>query len=71
MREGETLTGRRRYALRHHGFFNPRLVLVLQVERKFISTTSIGGYIDSEWVTNWRDASLEDLTVHDIVVDRQ
>lgn len=35
--------------------------LILQVEVTGIHTYSIGGHIDSEHVTEWRDAKVEDL----------
>lgn len=54
-------TGRRRY--RSQPRFLRKPVLVLQIEWKGIHTTSIGGHIDSEWITFWRDADVEDLAL--------
>lgn len=53
-------TGRTRYRV-HKSFFGAPMV-VLQIEWKGIHTYCVGGFIDSEWMTFWRDASIEDVT---------
>ena len=50
-----TPTGNRRFRLQVR--FGGRRELVLQIY-------DIGGMIDSEWVTFWRDARVEDLTLN-------
>lgn len=37
-------------------------VLVLQIEERFIHTYCVGGVVDSEHATRWRDAEITDLT---------
>jgi hypothetical protein len=37
--------------------------LVLQIEWRGIHTYSIGGFIDSEWIDFWRDATSADMTI--------
>ena len=59
-------TGRRRF--RHQTRWLSKPILVLQVEWKGIHTFSIGGHIDSEWITFWRDADVADLTTEDKLV---
>lgn len=68
MARDEELTGRRRHRVqqttRGWGYGRTtKTVLVLQVERKYLSSTYSGGSIDSEWLTDWRDARVSDLTV--------
>lgn len=55
----EKLTGRTRHRAQQRAFGPAKLVL--QVERSYICTSSTGGHIDSEAVTDWRDAQVEDL----------
>jgi len=57
----EKLTGNIRHRSKNQLFGSP--VLVLQVERTYIHTMSIGGQIDCETVTDYRDATVEDLSV--------
>lgn len=57
----ETLTGNIRHRSKDQLFGPP--ALVLQVERTYIHTTSIGGHIDCETMTDYRDATVEDLSV--------
>lgn len=40
-------------------------ILVLQIEEKGIVTNFFAGQVDSEWVTRWRDAGAEDLTIEE------
>ena len=56
----EKLTGRTRHRAQQRAFGPAKLVL--QVERSYIRTFSTGGHIDSEAVTDWRDATIEDMT---------
>lgn len=55
-----TPTGRTRHEVRRSW---RRTFLVLQIQERGIHTYCIGGYIDSDWVTRWRDATTSDLTV--------
>ena len=48
-------TGKRRY--RHE-----KDKIILQVEWKLLHTYWAAGMVDSEWVTVWRDATLEDIS---------
>lgn len=41
-----------------------RSLLVLQLEERGLESRYIGGYIDSEWRTRWRDANISDLTIN-------
>ena len=64
----ETLTGRRRHIVRSvvsgYWIFQRRTTfLVLQVERTYLATWWSAGTIDSDWITDWRDARVGDLTV--------
>lgn len=64
--ERETLTGRTRHRPgfeRTGGLFRRRgrRVLVLQVEFTGIHSYHNGHSVDSEWITSWRDARVEDL----------
>lgn len=56
----ERLTGRTRHRPMNRAFGPPKLVL--QVERTYLHDYCIGGHIDTETVTDWRDATVEDLT---------
>ncbi len=60
-RESEELTGRVRLRLDSSVRKLPKLVL--QVERKYLHTDNIGGQINTEWVRDWRDAVVGDLTI--------
>lgn len=55
------LTGRTRHRVKRTWF--GREYLVLQVEETGIRSYSLGGAIDCESYTEWRDATTEDLTV--------
>ena len=57
----EKLTGKQRY--RVHRTFLGREFIVLQVEVAGYYTTNIGGCIDTEEYTEYRDATLEDLSM--------
>lgn len=59
------LTGRTRY--RHHtsGLFFRKTVLVLQVEEKVTKSDFYAGFHDSWTINEWRDATINDLTVID------
>ena len=48
-----------RYRTQPRAFRAP--VLVLQVCERRMHTYCIGGYIDTDWVEEWRDARVEDL----------
>lgn len=56
----ETPTGRRRHRSHKPFFGSPKLVL--EMEFRVLRTYSIGGQIDSEYYTYWRDATVSDLT---------
>ena len=57
-----TLTGRKRYRHKSRLFGKP--VLVLQLEYTYVKHYDLGGsgYFDHETITQWRDATVEDLT---------
>ena len=38
--------------------------VILQIQREYLLTTSIGGTIDTEWHKDWRDAKLEDIPIN-------
>lgn len=54
------LTGRTRY--RSMRTVTRREVLVLQVEERGMRDEYVGGQVDSRPVTQWRDATVADLT---------
>jgi len=56
------LTGKRRYRIEKHWC---REYLVLEVEERGLHTYCVGGMIDTEYVTRWRDAKISDLTEHE------
>lgn len=37
--------------------------LVLQIQERGLHTSYIGGHVDTQWVTRWRDATSADLTI--------
>ena len=49
-------TGKHRYRTNWRG------QLVLQLQFEGLLTRYLGGKIDTQWATGWRDARLEDLT---------
>jgi len=60
----ETLTGKRRF---RKGFFG-KLILQVEVTAEFDTEICPGiGDIERREVTGYRDATIEDLTVHDNV----
>lgn len=54
-------TGRWRH--RTHRDWRGRETLVLQIEERGFHTSYIGGHIDTERVTRWRDATAGDVMV--------
>lgn len=54
-------TGRRRHRSQRRLF--GREELVLQIEWRGLHTYCIGGYVDSDWIKFWRDATSADLTL--------
>lgn len=52
------LTGNVRHRLSSFG-----KKLILQVEVEYMHTYSVGGHIDSELTSTWRDATVEDLAI--------
>lgn len=56
------LTGKTRHRARAQLFGKP--ALVLQVEYTYVRDYDLGGsgYFDHETITQWRDATVEDLT---------
>lgn len=52
------ITGRYRYRADKEGH------VILQLEEKYLSTSCLAGHIDSEWVRQWRDAMVEDVTIN-------
>lgn len=52
-------TGVRRFA--RQGAPDGSDLLVLQIEEVGLSTAFLGGHANSEWVTRWRNAQVEDL----------
>lgn len=59
-----SLTGRRRYRVARSGWCRSA-TLVLQVEVAGYTVDCIGGYIDHIPVRFWRDANIQDLSVHE------
>lgn len=57
------LTGNIRLHAVRVGAICPRQLLVLQVEETGIETAWLGGEIESDTVTRWRDARVDDLAV--------
>jgi hypothetical protein len=53
-------TGRTRHRHAIIGRVIPKAVLVLQIEERGLDTRSIAGHVETEWVTRWRDALIED-----------
>lgn len=56
------LTGKIRYRQASEGRWNPKPVLVLQVEERGMVTSYSCGYVDTEHCSWWRDAKTEDLS---------
>lgn len=56
-----TPTGRWRHRTERRGWWQTSL-LVLQLEERFIRTYCVGGIVDSEAATRWRDAEVADIT---------
>lgn len=42
--------------------------LVLQVQERGLHTSYIGGHVDTQWVTRWRDATTADLTLTNVSI---
>ena len=55
------LTGNKRFRSGTEGRLFPRPILILQVEVSGLVDYNMGGYIECEVQTWWRDASTEDL----------
>lgn len=64
-----TPTGRWRHRTDQRRWWTPA-VLVLQLEERFIHTYCVGGVVNSEWATRWRDAEITDLTETNIKLAR-
>lgn len=61
-------TGRQRYDSRRT--FWGREYLVLQIQERGLVASYIGGHVDCEWMTRWRDATTVDLTITSPTVAR-
>lgn len=57
-----TDTGRRRF--RTFWLSKREHVLVLQIEERGLVTEMRGPFPDSEWMTRWRDATVEDIGIN-------
>ena len=53
------LTGKRRYRQQTIGTAG---LIVLQVEETYMDSKYVGGSVDVEWVKEWRDANVGDIT---------
>lgn len=55
-------TGRIRHRVQRLGWFGKRYACILQVEERGLHTSYSAGHHDTQWVSRWRDATLDDLT---------